>query len=838
MANNRLRVRLLGQVGTAIAMGLASSAAYAEAADDAADAASSSEIIVLGTSRQDVTALESTAPVDIFSADTLEKTGARTLNQALEKLSPSFNFPQGQNSWNGQNTRSASLKGISPAYTLILVDGKRRNASSQITNTLPFPASTSVDINTIPLSAIQRVELLHDGAASRYGSDAIAGVVNIVLRDQAEGGEISGTLGGYTDGGGFTRIVDGWHGFGLGNGGSLTISGSYTKVDFTDRAEPDWRPLFLPGDPRNDTFDKKWAKWGNGWSEGAKVLANLEQPIGDDVRLYGYVNYSYRKSGSYVNPERVVATTIDPNTLEILTITPNSRAVLELYPDGYDPRSKSDAKDFAAVGGISFGNQSEGGKFDLSASYGQNEAGKWTLGTANPSWGADSKTDFYWGSTKSRQLTLQADYVRDFEIGLSSPLVFSAGAIYRHEYWGTGDLADVEAYTNGGLANSSNGIPIVAASVDSPIRPEDVGSFTRDVKGAYAGLEADLVENLTLGITGRYEHYSDFGSTWNGEVTGRYDLTDWLAVRGTFGTGFHAPSLAMLGTQVTGYTSTWSNTGLVLATPGQTRLFRPNDPLGAQFGAKPLDPEKSRTLTAGIVLQPDSTSSITVDLYKLKVEDAVVITDALRGSAISQLFTANDLAGFTQASFYFNGWDSTTKGIDIVAKKRFDDVAGGRLSLSLAASFSDVELSNVRNKLEVNGSTFTVIDPYRVRDAERGTPGSKFIFDVNYDLDAFSANVTVKHYGAYWYNASASGLAAGGNGNRDQRFSPETYVDLALSYELLTNLRLTAGAQNIFNKYPDKYVLGNRSNGVNAYGFIHPNGSSGRFVYGGVSLAF
>ncbi|MCB5426394.1 TonB-dependent receptor [Altererythrobacter sp. CC-YST694] len=837
MKNNRLRVRLLGQVGTAIAMGLVSSAAYAEATDATAEA-SSHEIIVLGTSRQDVTALQSTAPVDIFNADTLEKTGARTLNQALEKLSPSFNFPQGQNSWNGQNTRSASLKGISPAYTLILVDGKRRNASSQITTTLPFPASTSVDINTIPLSAIQRVELLHDGAASRYGSDAIAGVVNVVLRDEADGGGVSGTLGGHTDGGGFTRIIDGWHGFGLGEGGSLTISANYTKIAITDRSEPDWRPLFLPGDPRNDTFDKKWAQWGSGWSESAKALAKIEQPIGDDVRLYGYVNYSYRKSGSYVNPERVVSTTINPITLETLTIAPSTRAVLDLYPDGYTPRSKSNAKDFAAVGGISFGDQSEGGKFDLSASYGQNEAGKWTLGTVNPSWGADSKTDFYWGSTKSRQLTLQADYVRDFEIGLHSPVVLSAGALYRHEYWGTGDLADVDAYTNGGLANPKNSIPVVAASVDSPIRPEDEGSFKRNVKGAYAGLEADLVRGLTLGITGRYEHYSDFGSTWNGEATARYDLTDWLAVRGTFGTGFHAPSLAMLGTQVTGYTSTWSNTGLALASPGQTRLFRPNDPLGAPFGAKPLDPEKSRTLTAGIVLQPDSSSSLTVDLYKLKVEDAVVITDALRGSAISQLFTVNGLPGFTQASYYFNGWDSTTKGIDIVAKKRFDDIAGGRVSLSLAASFNDVELSNVRNKLEVNGSTFTVIDPYRVRDAQRGTPGHKFIFDLNYDYDAFSANLSVKHYGAYWYNASAAGLSPGGNGNRDQRFSPETYVDLALSYQLLGNLRLTAGAQNVFNKYPDKYVQGNRSNGVNAYGFIHPNGASGRFVYGGVSLDF
>ncbi|MEI9963491.1 MAG: TonB-dependent receptor [Caulobacteraceae bacterium] len=312
------------------------------------------------------------------------------------------------------------------------------------------------------------------------------------------------------------------------------------------------------------------------------------------MRLYGYFNYAYRKSGSYVNGERVVASTIDPLTLQTLTITPSTRADTALFPNGYDPRSKSDSADLAAVGGVTFGNQDHG-KLDLSVSYGSNEAGKWTLGTTNPSWGAASPTNFYWGSTKSNQTTAQADYARNIDVGvLAKPIVFSAGLVYRHEYWGTGDLADVDAYTNGGLANAQNKIPIVAASVDSPIRPQDAGSFKRDVEGGYAGLEANLTSHLNVGITGRYEHYSDFGGTANGDITARYEFTPAVALRGTVSTGFHAPALAMLGTQITGYTATWSNTGIAVGTPGQTRLFRPNDPQGAAFGDQPLKPEKSQ----------------------------------------------------------------------------------------------------------------------------------------------------------------------------------------------------------------------------------------------------
>ncbi|WP_437882389.1 TonB-dependent receptor plug domain-containing protein [Pseudomonas sp. LRF_L74] len=796
------------------------------------------KVVVLGTSREDITSLQSSAPVDVVSADQLKSTGAITLNQALEKLHPSFNFPQGQNSWNGQNTRSAALRGVSPAYTLVLVNGKRRHTSSQITNTLPYPPSVAVDINTIPVSAIERVEILRDGAAAQYGSDAIAGVINIVLREDSEGGNLNARIGGYSDGGGYTRAYNGWKGFNLGDRGFLNLSADYFNSDFVDRADADWRPQFANGDSRNQTIGNSWSKWGNGSRESWSVLANGEFDLNDEVKLYGYLNYADRESGSYVNTERVINSSVNPTTLETAVTGANSRNS-PLYPDGYQPQSVSDSQDLAAVFGTRFGDAAGSGKFDLSLSHGRNESGKWTRGTVNPSYGVNSPRNFYWGSTKSNQTTVQGDYVKDLPVTfLPAPVVLSAGLLYRYEKWATGDLADEAAYTNGGLANSVNRLPIGAASVDSPIQPADAGSINRNVGGGYLGVEADLTERLQVGITGRYEDYSDFGDTFNGKLTLRYELTPQVALRGTYSSGFHAPSLAQLGSQITSYTTTWSNTGLNVATPGQTRFFRPDDPQAAIFGAKALDPEKSDSFSAGIVLQPDDTSSITIDAYYLTIKDSVVSVDRLSGTAVTQAFNSVGLTGFTQAQYYFNGWDSKTKGLDIVGKKHFSQVYGGTLDLSAGFSLNKTEVDNVRDTVQVGGATLNVIDPYRIRDAERSTPKNKLILDARYNNGPWTVDVFFKRYGSYWYNASASGLLPGGNGNRDQRFSPEWYVDLDLNYAVTSNWDLFLGTQNLFNKYPDKYELGNRSNGVNNYGFLHPNGSSGRFVYAGVNYAF
>jgi iron complex outermembrane receptor protein len=215
-----------------------------------------------GHHRHDATVLTSSSPIDVITPQQLKETGAVSLNQALSRLHPSFNFPQGQNAVKGQGVRSASLRGVSPAYTLVLVNGKRRNTSAQLSGTDPWPAATVVDLNTIPLSAVQRIEVLRDGAAAQYGSDAIAGVINIVLRENGSGGELNVHGGGYTDGGGHTTAINGWAGVRLGQDGFVNASIDRLKNTNVDRSEADWRQLFPNGDARNTSFDKKYGQWG------------------------------------------------------------------------------------------------------------------------------------------------------------------------------------------------------------------------------------------------------------------------------------------------------------------------------------------------------------------------------------------------------------------------------------------------------------------------------------------------------------------------------------------------------------------------------------------------
>ncbi|HMN46632.1 MAG TPA: TonB-dependent receptor [Povalibacter sp.] len=847
---------LLGATAPVIHAQDANTAAAAAAGEGVLDT-----IVVLGTARQDTTALTSTAPVDVITPAQLKETGAVTLNQALSKLHPSFNFPQGQNAVKGQGVRAASLRGVGPAYTLILVNGKRRNVSAQLSGTDPWPAAQVVDLNVIPVSAVERVEVLRDGAAAQYGSDAIAGVVNIVLKDSSSGGDVVANVGGYTDGGGFTRSINGWSGLALGDRGFVDISADYLKNDNVDRSEEDWRQLFPNGDPRNETFDKKYGQWGQQAREHFSALVNAGYEISDSVNAYGWANYAHKEGLNYVNPERVVkAITTNPTVADGTRIS--ETAVLGVYPDIYQPYLTYTAEDVAAVAGLTY--QADAfGKLDTAVSFGQNETGRHVYSTINPSYGPDSPTDFELGSWKSRTTSVTSDYTRDLPSGALESLVLSAGGLFRHEYWGTADLGDPIGYDGGPLAGATvaslygpggiyqqyasqfpgvnfatdtSRIPSTGSST-AGIRAEDAGSVTRDVYGGYVGFDSAVTDKFDVGLTARYEDYSDFGGTSNYRLTARYEFVPAFALRGTVSTGFHAPSLAQLGNQSSGYTSNWSNSGTAVLVPGRTRLFRTADPTAAAFGAKPLDPEESTTYSLGAVIRPDSTSSITIDAYSLNIKDVIQVSETLQGPTVTAAFNAAGLAGYTQASYYLNAWDQKTNGVDVVARKqfRFD---GSDLQLTAAASFLDTEVDNVNREVTVGGAQVVSIRGAKVRDAERGTPQNKFIVNGRYTIGSWAADATVTRYSEYWYNVGDVAGVAAANGNVDQRFSPETYLDLGFSYQSDSAWRVDLLVQNVLNDYPDKYVTHNRASGINPYSFIAPNGASGRFVQGSFTYSF
>jgi iron complex outermembrane receptor protein len=844
----------------AIAAVLAAAAGVSAGAQESADGAGVEldTVVVLGTARQNTTALTSTAPVDVITPEQLKTTGAVSLNQALSRLHPSFNFPQGQNAVKGQGVRAASLRGVGPAYTLILVNGKRRNVSAQLSGTDPWPAAQVVDINVLPVSAVERVEVLRDGAAAQYGSDAIAGVINIVLKDTTTESDVVANVGSYSDGGGFTRTLSGSSGLQLGDRGFATLSADFLKNDNIDRSEADWRQIFPNGDPRNTTFDKKYGQWGQQSRDHVSALVNLGYDFTDNVSAYGWVNYSDKEGLNYVNPERVAkAITSDPTVTDGTRISEN--AVLPVYSDVYQPYMTYTAKDTAAVAGFKIGRDAVG-TVDTAVSLGENETGRHTYHTINPSFGPASPTSFYLGSWKSRTTSVTSDYTKDLNAAKS--LVLSAGALFRHEFWGTADLGDPQGYDSGPLGGltiaqlygpggiyqpyvaqfpgvnfaDTSRIPATGSST-AGIRPTDAGSITRDVRGAYVGLDATPTDKIDLGITARYEDYSDFGGTSNYRFTARYELTQKIAFRGTLSSGFHAPSLAQLGNQSSGYTSNWSNSGTGVFAPGKTRVFRSADPVAAAFGAKPLDPEESTTVSLGLVLRPDNSTSITIDAYDLDIDDVIQVSETLQGPTITSAFNAAGLAGYTQASYYLNAWDAETRGIDIVGRKQFT-FDSGRLDLTAATSVLDTEVGNVHRNVAVGGADLVAIRGAKTRDAETGTPKNKVIVNGRYSLGSWSADATVTRYSKYRYNVGDVADVAAANGNVDQEFSPETYFDLGFTYQSKGMWRVDALVLNVLDDYPDKYVNGNRASGVNPYSFIAPNGAAGRFVQGGVTFSF
>ena len=832
-----------------------------EAAGNAEREAAVETVTILGTARSDKTELTSTAPVDVITPEQLQQTGAVTVNEALSRLHPSFNFPQGQNAVKGQGVRSASLRGVGPAYTLVLVNGKRRNVSAQLTGTDPWPAAQVVDLNVIPFSAVDHIEVLRDGAAAQYGSDAIAGVINIVLKNSAHGGDVAGRFGGYDDGGGRTYQLSGTKGLQLGEGGFVNFNVDRLYNGNVDRSEADWRQLFPNGDPRNDTFDKKYGQWGQSQRDNWAGLVNSELPLTDNLRAYGWANYSDKSAYNYVNPERVVkANTQSPTATNGARVSETD--VLGVYPNGYQPYMTYVARDAAAAAGLKFSTP-EIGSFDFGVSYGWNETARYTDNTINPSYGPDSPTSFYLGSWKDNTASITLDYLRDVSIPLLNSSVLSAGVLYRHEYWATDDLGDPLGYTSGpyggrtiaslygpggiysqyasqftgvNFATDTSVVPATGSST-AGIQPIDAGSISRDVKGGYVGLDAKVTSKLDVGATGRYERYSDFGGTSNFRLTARYEFIPAVAVRGTISSGFHAPSVAELGLQSTGYTSTFTNNGSSVLTPGHTRQFRSSDPTAAAFGAQPLQPEKSDTYSLGIVLRPDATSSLTIDAYRLSIRDVITITDPLQGATVVAAFNAAGLSGYTQGSYYLNAWDSRTNGIDVVGRKRFE-FETGRLDLSLATSFLDTKVSNVNGQVSVGGTPLAVIGNSRIRDAETGIPKNKVVLNSTYSFGRWLLDTTFTRFSSYRYNVGNTPGVATANGNIDQVFSPESYFDFSVAYELMSNVNVDLQVQNAFDKYPDKYVLGNRSSGINPYSFIAPNGAAGRFVMGGVHWSF
>lgn len=770
-------------------------------------------IVVIGSRAGTANLLKSSAPIQVVGATELRDAGSLNLSEALQRNVPSFHFPTSASGASAVNfVKGVALRGLGADQSLVLIDGKRRHVTAQINpNSGASRGAQTVDLNTIPLRAIQRVEVLLDGAAAQYGSDAIAGVVNIVLKKSPGAGDVAVQYLQNEKGDGRTKSIEGSVGVALPGNGSLTLAFDAWDTGRTRLSVPDTRVMYFPGDPREATFANRNWFHGTGRSKRQNLILNAETELGD-VTLYGVGSYSWRQDEGSGNLRQPSA----------------DQTVRALFPDGYVPTLSVRSRDASIGGGVRY-TSGAGDDFDLSANYGRNLVKAATGNTVNASLGTASPTSFNTGNLLNEQLNIALDWKRAVDVSLfASPLNIAAGVAYRHEAYEVFE-GDYESWVNGG-------VPILdgpnAGKVATPgsqgfggFSPDDAGRLTRNVIGGYLELETSPVDGLRVTTSGRLERYSDFGWTANARLALRYEVTDSLAWRGSSGTGYRAPSLGQAG---------FSRT-IPLFTNGvlaSNRLARVNSALARALGATSLKPEKSFNLSTGFVWTPDPAFSATVDVYQIKVDDRVILSETLNGPLVRQVLANAGFPTFSGASFFTNAANTRTRGLDATVSYRLDLGEDHHLDFGLGFNWGKTKITKVKDTPDVlAGSGLTLVGREARALIEEINPDTALRLSADYTLRRFALNASAVRYGVYWDRNSS-------NPALDQRFSPQIVANLAGSYRVTDGARVLLGVRNLFDSHPDKVLPAARNPVVALYSRLAPEGGAGRIFYGRVELSF
>ena len=796
-------------------------------------------VVVTGTRVADRSALDTAVAVDVVDVQQLTSMGTTELNQALSVAVPSFNFPRPAITDGTDTVRPASLRGLAPDQTLVLVNSKRRHAAALVNvNGSVGRGSAAADLNTIPTAAIGGIEVLRDGASAQYGSDAIAGVINIRLKEESSGGGVSLTYGqrmttvkhpplaprdasfnvvanapwnvsrfnelDRTDG--VTYNLSGWAGFDLFGKGFLTVSAEFLDADRTIRSGPDWRQQFplVNGqfDPREAGIDRfnHWA--GDPKVEQVTLFANAGYDLDNGVELYGWLGYQNRDSLSAGFFRRPLQTTqID----------------LSIYPLGFLPKINPEVNDYSGGAGATW----EQGAWTLDASvvFGYNEMQFTIRDTLNASFGPDSKRVFDSGGFNYDQLTFNFSGVRTYEVGLASPLNVAVGVEARRESYEL-IAGEPDSYRRGTQAPTR----VPGAQVFPGFQPSNQVDEDRSSVSAYVDLEANITEKFLASVAVRAESYSDFGETVTGKLAARYDFTDSFALRGSVQNGFRAPSL-----QQQFFTAT--STNFINNVPVEVGTFPSTSRVGAALGGLPLEAETSVNFSLGSVIRVGR-FGVTIDAYQINMENRIVLSENLQGAAVVNLLTQAGVSGVTSARFFINGVDTETRGIDIVTNWRWNTDAIGDFAFTLGANFNETEVTKLPATRQLATISPSPVLFARVNELifEKGQPKSKITGSVDWTYGRFGATARAIHYGEV--------LSPGTTAALDQTLSAKTVVDLEGRVELMEGLRLSVGADNVFDEYPDLNILANNASPAGFYSNLSPFGRSGRYVYARISYGW
>ena len=791
----------------------------ATAEEEGVEGVVTDEITVTGTRVEGRTATDTPSPVDIINAEAIERSGATETGKILQLLAPSFNFSTTFISDGTDSIRPATLRALGSDQVLILVNGKRRHTTAHVNVQQTIARGESgTDINAIPASAIERIEVLRDGAAAQYGSDAIAGVINIILKSQTNRSDVSLDVGQTyeSDGEVFTAAAN--TGWGLGAEGFLNLSVEYRDRGETNRAgiaDTNLLGWYSAADFAAGRRDVK-LRIGDSDAQDALVWLNAAIPAGAG-ELYAFGGYSQREtnsSGFYRGPA-------------------DGRTVPALYPDGFLPTIITEPTDTSLVAGYKAPLGGGSWSWDVSANYGASEFAFREENTVNVSYWfeptnpanptgprfAASPTAADTGTLKFDQLALNLDFKGEVDWGFGEgPLFVALGAEWREEGYQI-EPGDEVSYEYGRTDNRAIQIFNQTGTISQPgmqgfpgWSPREAVNDDRNNTGLYLDLESPLSERLLAGLALRFEDYSDFGSTVNGKLSGRFDLSDRVSLRGTLSSGFRAPSVQQ---QFFSQRSTNLNSAGVLT---DTLTARQGGDVTRAFGVPALDEETSQSYSFGLVGKPSENFRLTVDVYRIDIDDRIVFSSNIglgTSAAIDNILNGLNVG---QVLFFTNAIDTQTDGLDVVALYDWTLGPNSLLSLEGAFHFNDTEVTARRSSSSILPAP-VLFDNTQVTLIEEGQPSEHYVLSGTWYAGDWTTNLRFNYFG----EVAGQGFTPGFT----QTWGAKWLTDLSIGYNVTDDLKFTVGGLNIFDEYPDDW------DAVNAFPFPQLG-----FTYGWETLPF
>ncbi len=790
------------------------------------------EIIVTGTRFGDRTSLTSPVPVDIVTAEQLRAAGHTELAESISATVPAFNFRPVAAGNVVSSARQFTYRGLPPNEVLVLVNGKRWHPTA-------VSAFSTFDFNSIAPTSVGSVEVLRDGAAAQYGSDAIGGVINVRLRTDTRT-ELTSTIGQYYAGDGLTLESAFDTGMAFRGDGFVRMSAYFRDTDTTNRQGRDVRQQYFarnaagqpvtlpvvntqtdltPVVPAGFSLDSREGSGvdrlnnsllGNADRREAGVSFNSELPLDNGVTVYAF--------GGFMR--RIVDT---PLSWRLPRDNTNVRAI---YPDGYAPVDEARVSDLQATAGVK--GRWGAWDWDLSQAWGSSKVAVYVDDTLNPSLGAASPTSFYTGAQRLSQATTNLDFRRELDVGLRSPVRLAMGTEFRHESMET-QSGEPASYINGGVpildGPSAGGLAAVGSQGFGGFPPADVIDVSRHSIAGYLDIENQLTESLLLALAGRYEHYSDFGSTTNGKLAFRYAFAEPFAIRGSVSTGFRAPSL------MESYFSRTAS-GVLSGQFVTNRIFPVSDPVAQALGATALEPEKSVSYSFGLVTSLFDRFTFTADAYRTYVRDTIILSSAFSDAGTRNFLAARGFVGVGSAQFSTNAVDKRVDGIDLVGDYVTPLRGGAKLTLSLGANFNDPKVQSVDPTPAALAAVTSIplFNQISVVTLEQGVPRTRVNLAVGLDYRRARFLLRGTRYGSVQEGCCAPLV---------QDFGAKWITDLDVVLDVNETLQITMGGQNLFNVYPDEYIANLNSSGVFKYS---PSGAtfglSGGFYYVRALLRF